>query len=396
MDGTRLLAHRVTFDGRPITAADATEVGFFDLPAGTWHSIGISKAFNWQQGALLQWLGPHPRSLVIYNDRIEDKFVARIVQIDQANRRDLPQAIYSVHPSGKYALTVRFERHYFCRAYHYEGIADQRWNVPIHDEDGIIKVDLESGAATLIVRTVDIAKLHPPQTPPGTKHWLEHILWNPSGSRFAFLHRFGTDSEFHTRVCTSDANGTNIQIVIDTADAEYSHMAWRDEVTFVVFRKRVRPVGKIYSQMSRSKRPLLSAIIGAYHKLRRKAPLLSLTRSAVETGYALFEDGKSSFSWLAPSLLTTDGHPGWSRDGRFMITDTYNDTAGFRHLLLFDSVQNKTHWLGSFYSPYNDSSFRCDLHPRFGSSERYVVIDSAHSGRRQIMVLEIDWNHFQR
>ena len=57
-DGCYLLAHRVTFDGREVDAADRAEVGLFDLRDGSWRTLGSTAAFNWQQGSMLQWLGP--------------------------------------------------------------------------------------------------------------------------------------------------------------------------------------------------------------------------------------------------------------------------------------------------------------------------------------------------
>ena len=89
-------------------------------------------------------------------------------------------------------------------------------------------------------------------------------------------------------------------------------------------------------------------------------------------------------------VLTENGHNSWTRDRRYMITDTYNDAAGFRHLLLYDGFENTLTKLGSFYSPYNDTGYRCDLHPRFDRKERYVTIDSAHKiGWRQIYVVDL-------
>ena len=46
--------------------------------------------------------------------------------------------------------------------------------------------------------------------------------------------------------------------------------------------------------------------------------------------------------------------------------------------------------LGSFYAdPHLSKENRCDLHPRWSRDGRYVCIDSKHSGRRQMYLLDV-------
>jgi hypothetical protein len=75
-----------------------------------------------------------------------------------------------------------------------------------------------------------------------------------------------------------------------------------------------------------------------------------------------------------------------------MLTDSYADAKGYRNLLLFDCERRKHLVLGCFHSPFNCCGYRADLHPRFSRDEKTVVIDSAHSGRHQIYVFDIDWS----
>jgi len=393
--GRQLLAHRVGFEGRNVEASDQAKVGYFNLEDGSWSQLGVTKAFNWQQGAMLQWLGPDFQSKVIYNDQEGDRFVARVIDINSGARRTVPHAVYAVHPSGQSALGVRFERHYFCRAYHYEGVRDDRWNVPIHPEDGILAVDLEAGAGRLLLRTADMACLDPTSAMTDVPHWLDHLMWNPSGTRFGFLHRFGSQTSYATRVLTSDDDGTRLFCLPGHTEWSYTHMAWRDDSTFVNFAEKTKPMAAVYASMVGSPNPLKAAVVRACRAVKRILPRNFVDRRRAESGYALAHDREGMQKRLSTGLLRMDGHPSWTRDGRYMLTDTYADEVGYRHLLLYDAAADRVHSVGRFFSPFNACSYRCDLHPRFSRDESRIVIDTAHSGRHQMLVLEIAWEQMR-
>lgn len=394
-NGQHLLAHRSNFGARELTMADRVSVGVFEVRTGGWREIAVTRSFNWQQGAMLQWLGPDFASRVIFNDQEGDRFVARVADVNSGQVATAGPAIYAVHPSGDLALGVRFERHYYTRAYHYEGVADARWNVPIHPDDGILAIDLRSGRSNLLIRTADIAAMDPPPGMDGLSHWLEHILWNPAGSRFAFLHRFGTAQRYTTRVFTANADGGDIWCMPGWQEWQYSHMAWRDNDSFVMFSAKTKPLAGKYAAMTESRNPVNAAIVWAYRFLKRFVPRDFTARRALSSGYALVRDRTGVVELLSTGLLREDGHPSWTQDGRFMLTDTYALEDGNRRLLLFDAAEDRIDELGRFYSPYNNCGHRCDLHPRFSLDERYAIIDTAHTGRRQIMVLELDWTQLR-
>ena len=390
--GKLLHAHqnRAKFDGRAVTKNDTVEVGFYEIDTGKWNSIGETRAFNWQQGAMLQWLGSDGGSRIIYNDQEGNKFVARIVDISNNQRRTIPHAIYAVHPSGNRALGVVFERHYYCRAYHYEGIADENWNLPLHPDDGILDIDLLSGKASRIINTADIAAfgLNAESIP----HWLEHIIWNPSGTRFAFLHRYGTNQIYTTRVFTANSDGSDLFCLPDYERCSYTHMGWRSENSFVIHRTEIKPIGQAYASLSSSSNPFLSLPVTLYRSIKKFIPKNLSIDLGLSSGYAYFQDKSQEFNIINNGLLREDGHPSWTKDGRFMLTDTYADSSGYRYLLLFNIIKNQVYSLGKFFSPLNNSSYRCDLHPRFSRKETEIIIDTAHSGQHQIMVFSVNLN----
>ena len=388
-DGTRLLAHRMSFDGRSLTSDDIAEIGFYNISCGKWNSLGKTRAINWQQGAMLQWLGPDFNSRVIYNDRRNGEFVSVLLDVCSRESTILPHPIYSVHPSGRSALGVVFERHYFCRAYHYEGISATDWDRPIHPLDGIRHIDLDTGKSKLIVRTEDISAINPYAESTSANNWLEHVTWNPSGTRFAFMHRSGQGEEFSSRLFTANPDGSE---VFHFSHCEQStHLAWRTNNEFTVWARKSSPLRRTYEQNVRRRPYWFTPVAGAY-RFAKKHFLPSATIRRIQGGsYLSCHDSSSLVEIIGQGKLTEDGHPSWTQNGRYMLTDTYPDAESYRHLLLYDRDKKILHHVGKFHSINNNTGYRCDLHPRLSRDDKYAIIDSSHWGCRQIVVLELNW-----
>ena len=74
------------------TPDDVIELGMVDLEDNdTWIPIAKTRAWSWQQGCMLQWV-PGSDSKIIYNDRENDRFIARIRDVFSGETRQLPRA----------------------------------------------------------------------------------------------------------------------------------------------------------------------------------------------------------------------------------------------------------------------------------------------------------------
>ena len=103
-----VLSHQIDFEHRSPTPADEVRLGFIDLKdSNRWTEIGRTKAWNWQQGAMLQFV-PGSRDEVIWNERDdkEKRFVSVICNIRTGRRRTLPAPIYALSPDGKWAVEL--------------------------------------------------------------------------------------------------------------------------------------------------------------------------------------------------------------------------------------------------------------------------------------------------
>lgn len=388
-----LLAHKSTFDSRDLNENDFVEVGYFDLRNNNWIALGLTKAFNWQQGAMLQWLGPDFNTKIIYNIEGEHTFNSLVVNIVTGERKKINRAIYDVHPSGNFALGVQFERHFYTRAYHYMGIKNKYWDEPLHSEDGIWRVDLINNTSSLILKTSDLAKLDLNISSNDDYHWLEHIKWNPSGSRFYFLHRYGKGNFFKTKICTCDINGHSLFCVDESNNLSLTHAGWKSDKFFVNYFTKSKSIALNYSKIVNNPKFYKSFLLYIFRLVKKLLPENFVDRKRSESGYFIIEDQIKIKETISEGLLRRDGHPSWTKNGRYMLTDTYSDVDGFRHLLLYNYENKKVFKLASFFSPYNESIFRCDLHPRFSYDDQKIIIDSAHTGIRQILVLNVNWNY---
>lgn len=385
--GNRLLAHRVSFDKRPVEAGDSAEVGYFDLGDETFTRLGETQAFNWQQGSMLQWLPPDYNRRVIYNDRGEDRFRSVIVDVETGEEMVLPSPIYAIHPSGEFALTVNFERIAFFRpAYSYQGMENETWDLPLHEEDGIFRVDLKTGETTRIISTRDVCELDWKPAFEERDNWLEHIVWNPSGTRFAFFHRFDDgDGSFTTRLFTADPDGSDLFMFPDTG--LYSHMDWRDDERFTIWGLKPSPYQET-ERIVRENIVLNSIIKPAYGFLKEHVIGSRMDEMLPERCYIDFRDRSHEFETLAPERLPNDGHNTWADDERWMLTDTYPLDKHYQRLLLYDDEEDAVHELGRFHSTAARPAYKCDLHPRWDRQGERIAVDSAYQDRRQMLVVD--------
>ncbi|MCY1151262.1 MAG: hypothetical protein OWP43_02430 [Sphaerochaetaceae bacterium] len=390
--GEKLLAHRINFDARAITSKDIAEIGWFNIKNGIWHKIGETNSFNWQQGAMLQWYDQESCEKVIFNDSLDNHFISRIIDINSNNEKIVNWPIYGLTKDGKESISLQFERSFWCRAYHYESIKNENMDGPIIKEDGIFHIDMESGKIQQIINIEDIIQIDYDEIFSESKHWLEHILINPSGTRFAFYHRYSTKYGFSTRVFTANMDGKDLYLIPGWRVNNWSHMAWKNDNLFVIFGIKRLAIGKVYQNLSNN--------TGSFGKLIKKvyrnflSPFVSSrahNKIAESSYYQLYKDGSGLIGGYNTDELINDGHPSFTSDGNYMLTDTYGDNENYRHLLLFDIRKKKLYKLGKFYSPYNNCGYRSDLHPRFSMDYNHIIIDSAHSGKHQIMVFRLNW-----
>ncbi len=393
-DGSKLLALRVSRFDRVPEPEEVAEVGWFDLldPARVFHKIGETRAFNWQQGSMLQFLGPDYLHRVIWNFFDGTRFAARIFDLLTGQTRDVP-AIYNLFPDGKAAVTVDFERHAWCRrGYSYGNIMKQEKNAPVVPGDAIHLVDLETGFSRPIINIENMMALNQHSTMEGATHYLEHTTVNPSGSHFAFLHRWRHNNGIHSRLCVSLPDGSDIRVLNDSG--RMSHFCWLDDTSLLGYGGKTNPINTLRSNKAIVK-ILFKPLLPIYKRLVKDSSRLS--KSLTGDAYYIFDvNNPGSLKLVVPSMRAEDGHPTMLPDGKSFITDTYARSAlGQNPILLAVSLDDDAHVvldeLGSIPC-HDESPTRCDLHPRVANTTAGLIvsIDTMDGGQRRTYAYRLE------
>ncbi len=385
----KLLAMKTGFMDRMPTKDDILEIGCFDWQnSNEFIRLTETKAWNWQQGCMLQWLGPDFNKRITYNDKIDNKFVSVTMDIETREKTVLSMAVYTVRSDGKYALCIDNERHFWFRGgYSYQGVENIAKNVALDENDGIYLLDIDRNKVELVINIMDLIKINPLSNMKGATHYLEHLMFSPSGKRFCFLHRWQIDDGgIYARFFTADIDGSDIFLLNDSG--RMSHFCWRNEKELLAWCGLPTPVNRLRKYKNIVKH-FVKPFLPLYHRL---IPVDS-SFSKIITGdsYVLFQDKTAIRKKIVSDKLSEDGHPTFCPlDSDWFVSDTYQDNGGYRHLFLFNTRDGKGVDIAQLKSnPMLDNTgIRCDLHPKWSYNGRYLSVDTVNEGSRQMYVYD--------
>ncbi len=354
--GRYVLGMEVDFEHRSPQGDDVIRIGMVDLADGDrWIELGSTTAWNWQQGCMLQWI-PGSQTKILWNERENDQFVCRILDTQTREGRIVPHPIYSVSPDGKSAVTPDFRRIQDVRpGYGYAGIEDPYVDDLAPKDSGIFHIDLEAGESKLIISLADISKRGTiPNEKPGIKHYFNHLLFSPDGSRFIALHRWRyPDGSRLTRMITARPDGSDLRMVVPNGYA--SHFIWRDPQHILV----------------QSKNWLGNPSWSNF----------------------LFEDKEGgTVEEIGKGVLNSGGHISYLPDNEWILNDTY--PQGKERLQtphLYHVATRKRVDLGHFPLPKEyTGEWRVDTHPRQSRDGRQICIDAPYQDEgRQLHLIDI-------
>ncbi len=348
--GTRVLGMRVGFRDRQPGPKDEIELGLID-PEGMqpFEPFATTKAWCWQQGTMLQWV-PRTADCVVYNRRRAGRFEGVVHDLASGDRRELERAVYAVDPVGRYAIGLNFARLATQRpGYGYEGVADPWADEGAPREDGVWRIDLDSGDAELVLSLAEIVGMDPDASMAGQIHWLNHAQINTDGSRVAVLHRWQpSDGPRQTRLVTLAPDGSDARVIWGARLV--SHYDWRSADEILAW---------------------------------GGAP------TAPNAFWAVSDVGAEPQAF-ARDVLTEDGHCSYSPDRLWIANDTYPDSENLRRLMIVRTADGLRVDLAALHAPPEfDGPLRVDLHPRWNRDGTALCIDSAHEGTRQMYTVDL-------
>lgn len=349
--GRYLLAMENEFCHRQPTAEDAITVGMVDLKdKNRFIPLDTTRSWCWQQGTMLQWLGSAPDREVIYNSHADGRPIAIIRDVHSGKTRPLPRPIYAISHDGTQAVTLDFARlHRLRPGYGYASAPESYTDDPAPKQLGIWHLNLVTAAERQIISLQQLAEFQPDDRFRGAHHWVNHLQFNPGGTRFVFLHRWRIgDKPWATRIFTAKPDGSDLRLHLDTGMV--SHFDWRDDRTILAWVKTPNDGNK----------------------------------------FATIDVMNNRLDILASGVLTQDGHCSYSPDRKWILNDTYPDKNRLQWLMLYNPAKNRRYDLNQFHSPPAFTGpYRCDLHPRWNRDGTQVCFDGCHDPQRQIYVVDV-------
>lgn len=355
--GRRCLCHRVDFQDRLGGPNDAAEIGWYEDhdSTGRWnfHSLGTTRAWNFQQGAMLQWAGPEDRWL-LWNDAVPGE-AAFSVQYDVATgqMRHLPRPIANVSRDGRSALSINFERMFDYRpGYGYANRRDPFFDVLAPEDDGVFWMDLATGEHRLVLSLKQVGDLMlGAGGVAGHKVLINHITFNPSASQFIAIARcFQSPAERQILSCGILANADGSAAMVLLPFGILSHYWWLSD------------------------REMLFWCDGPSGPTLYRLDVPSGVRHAVN-----------------PTLFPEDIHMTASPCGEWMLYDGYPDAEHQCPLALYHLNSGKNFPLTKLASKKPALiDLRCDLHPRWNPNGRGFTFESTHEGFRGLYHMETE------
>ncbi|MCL5019899.1 MAG: hypothetical protein M1426_05490 [Patescibacteria group bacterium] len=350
-----LLCLETAFHDRQPQTGDVAELRLVDLDTKHLIALGQTSAWNFQQGAMQQWLPTSPDSLVIYNDRVSRHFISTILNIYSGKKSDIRFPVSAVSHDGKKALSINFPRLYAMESeYGYPGGVGGYIASAHPKDDGIFLIDIQLGTSKLILSMNQLFNLFPfpKKDTQGKPMWFNHTLFNPSDTRILFVanNQKKQKDQRYTAAFTVNLDGSELRNSIPFQWGAF-HFCWRSPIEFFT---------------------------------------TTFYQGGEQIAFVGCNEEKKDYRLFCKDVLTKDGGIQISPDGEWMVSDTPPDERLMRSLLLANLKTEEVFKLGEFYSPPELSGpVHCDLHPVWNRQGTKICFNSAHEGTRQVYIMDL-------
>lgn len=319
------------------------EIAIVDA-SGKHKIIDKSFSYAWQQGCRSQWMTD---DLLIYNVFEEGFYKAKVYSIKEDYV--IKTFDYPVQDSfaDNFFLSINYQRLIAVAPdYGYRNLPQlSEEEMKSVENDGIWKVDVKTGESELLISLKDIVNCNHKNLFDECVHIANHVMINPSGKGFIFIHRYYQGKRKFDRLMCYD--GRNLKELV--AEGMVSHCCWYDEQT-----------------------------------------VFGYLRYGGKDGFYFCDVNTGMFTECSEltSLNSGDGHP--TCYGSKIVVDTYPDKSRMQHLYLYDHQTKAVEELLQVYQSVKYMyETRCDMHPRFSSNGKRIYFDSVYKGLRQLCYVDL-------
>lgn len=347
MDGKYHLALETDFQNHRPVFGESASVGLVECETGIFHPLARTRAFNFQQGSMLNWIRLNNREQFCYNDLQNGRLVTVIMNPKTGEQIIRQGAVSGMAENSTVAASLNYLRNFQCRpVVGYDAGQKGLPEKTIDSDDGLYVMDLAMGTRKLIVSMDRIAAHLPAAEVQKGWMWFDHTVFNPAGTRIMFFVRVlrKDGSGWYSSLWTVNTDGTDLRNHLDYTHF-ISHWDWYDDEHLLV-----------------------SAEIDN------------------KCTFYFFNVFENRFEPFYSDLLPQDGHACFSPDRQWLICDAYPTPKDPRsELMLIHLADGRRYSVGFFDAPLlYRGDIRCDLHPRWSADSTRFTFDSVHGPYRQI------------
>ena len=325
---------------------ETMDLGYYNLDEinTRFSKFGETKTWCWQMGPRLRWLNKE-KNCVAFNSIEKDRYICKVLNtIDCDLLEQYPLPFYDIDKSENYGISINFSRLQRLRpGYGYNIIPDETEGIKAPSDDGIMLYNLKNKKQNLLVSLSEISEVEPNETMINAEHYFNHISFSPFSNDFIFFHLWIKDNRRYSRLFIYDLETKNNNLISKNM---VSHYAWK-----------------------------------------LKNELLITERDKQGFFYRIYNLTENSSYIYGKRALINDGHPSFI-NADSIITDTYPNKLGYQQLQKYDSNQKQIKKIISLYSPpIFHGENKCDLHPRLNRKKDLICIDTAMSGKREMILV---------
>lgn len=347
-DSGLLVAHAFEGDGSGDQWRDGepAEICVFRGPEWTERqSVAQTRAWNWQQGSQLQWLGSGHR--LVYNDFRGGRCVGVVRDLSTNEEILLEHPIAAVSPDGARYASVCFET--LGRGMPAYGYAFGSVNAGSTLPPGELAICRVGERESFSICLDDLSSKWAVHQDDDTVDFFSHCLFSPDGDRLLFLRRQARPRE-------------RLRSEMFCLNCE----------------------GRALTRMA------FGGIVSHFTWLSNEEVLAYANTEEQGDGFYTADVMTGDVSNCTGKFNDRDGHPHATTGGDRIVFDTYPDRHRRQTLYLSHQGGGDAKELGSFYSPMKFWGHRrVDLHPRLREDGQYLAVDAGFSGVRSLVTARI-------